>query len=114
MSDAPLEVRLQVTKPSDFAAGRTDKPVTERRNPTKVAVYKGDGIIDVILDPAINLSTQLVQVGSKMDQWTSQQMTEEAITYAAAQVRLLAKGAPVNVSCPDQYKAVFEAAYAKS
>ncbi len=112
MADAPLEVRLQVTSSAQFATGRTDKPAVERRNPTKVLIYQGSGI-DVILDSVITTRQQLVQIGPKMDQWSSQQMTEEAITYAAAQVKLLAKGAPVNVSCPEQYKAAFEAAYSK-
>ena len=119
MADAPLEVRLQVTNPSQFAEGRTDIPVAERKDPTKVRIYtNGDGI-DVVLDSSIASKQRIVTIpsgtgtGAKMGMWTSQQMTEEAIAYAAAQVKLLAKGAPVNVSCPEQYKAAFEAAYSK-
>ncbi len=120
MADAPLEVILQVINPSDFAKGRTDKPVAERRDPTRVYVYTNSDSIDIVLDPSIASKQKMVTIpsgtgaGAKMDMWTGQQMTVEAITYAAAQVRQLARGAPVNVSGPEQYKVTFEAAYAKS
>lgn len=112
---------MQVTSPVDFAAGRTDKPAIERQNPTKVYIYNNSSGIDVVLDPSIVLNQKMVTVpsttgktGATMDMWNSQKMTEDAITYAAAQVKQLAKGAPVSVNCPEQYKAAFKAAYSKS
>ena len=112
MADS-LEVRLQITNTVKFATGRTDKPAVQRTNPTIVAIYQNGSGIDVIFDPKISLKNSLVQIGPKMDQWTGQQMTDDAITYAASQVKLLIKGAPVNV-ISEQYRATFEAAYARS
>ncbi len=113
MSDTPLEVRLQLTSPAQFAAGRTDKPAVERRNPTKVTIYQADSGIDVILDPVISTKQQLVQIGPKMDMWTSQQMTEDAIKFSVAGVKPLANDVPINVTGPEPYLTAFEAAYSK-
>ena len=119
MSNVPLEVIVKIA--TDFAAIKGERqPTVQRQNPTGVLIYQGESL-EVYLHPDIQRKDKIVTVpsatgagGSKMEVWTGQQMTVEAIAYAAAQVRLLAKGAPVNVSCPEQYKAAFEVAYAKS